>query len=170
MGQGGKMMSDKIILLAEDDSAHTALIREAIQQADSSCKIDVVNDGVEVIDYLFATGSRADRDASRMPDLILLDLRMPRMDGLQVLQVLQRVRFADRTRLPPVVVFTCSKHETDLVDAYRLGARSYVRKPMGFSKLVEAVREIVGYWLRLNESPPMRRHETHKEPYPHLVG
>ena len=157
-------MSDKTILLAEDDPAHAALIREAIEQADGSCKIDVVNDGVEAIDYLFATGSHADRDAGQMPDLILLDLRMPKMDGLQVLQVLQRVRFSDNyTRLPPVVVFTCSKHEMDLVDAYRLGARSYVRKPMGFSKLVEAVRQIVGYWLGLNESPPMRRHETHEE-------
>jgi two-component system response regulator len=157
-------MADKTILLAEDDPAHAALIREAIQQADSSCIIDVVNNGVEAIDYLFATGSRADRDASQMPDLILLDLRMPKMDGLQVLQVLQRVRFNDnRTRLPPVVVFTCSKHEMDIVEAYRLGARSYVRKPMGFSKLVEAVQQIVGYWLRLNESPPMRRHETYEE-------
>jgi two-component system response regulator len=150
--------------LAEDDPAHAALIRQAIQRADSSCQIDVVNNGVEAIDYLFATGSRADRDASQMPDLILLDLKMPRMDGLQVLQVLQRVRFNDNhTRLPPVVVFTCSKHEMDLVDAYRLGARSYVRKPMGSPKLVEAVQQIVGYWLGLNESPPMRRHETHAE-------
>ena len=160
-------MTDKNILLAEDDPAHAALICEAIRQTDSSCKIDVVNNGVEVINYLFATGSHADRDASQMPDLILLDLRMPKMDGLQVLQVLQRVRFNDnRTRLPPVVVFTCSKHEMDLVDAYRLGARSYVRKPMGFSKLVEAVRQIVGYWLGLNESPPMRRHETREEVTP----
>jgi two-component system response regulator len=150
--------------LAEDDPAHAALIRQAIQRADSSCQIDVVNNGVEAIDYLFATGSRADRDASQMPDLILLDLKMPRMDGLQVLQVLQRVRFNDNhTRLPPVVVFTYSKHEMDLVDAYRLGARSYVRKPMGSPKLVEAVQQIVGYWLGLNESPPMRRHETHAE-------
>ena len=156
-------MTDKTILLAEDDPAHVALIREAIRQADSSCQVNVVNDGVEAIDYLFATGSHADRDASQMPDLILLDLRMPRMDGLQVLQVLQRVRFTDRTRLPPVVVFTCSKHEMDIVEAYRRGARSYVRKPMGFSKLVEAVQQIIGYWLRLNESPPMRRHETHEE-------
>jgi two-component system response regulator len=156
-------MADKTILLAEDDPAHARLICEAIQQADSSCKIDVVNDGVEAIDYLFAIGSHADRNASQMPDLILLDLRMPRMDGLQVLQVLQRVRFTDGTRLPPVVVLTCSKHETDLVDAYRLGARSYVRKPMGFPKLVEAVQQIVGYWLRLNEPPPMPRHGTHEE-------
>jgi len=156
-------MADKTILLAEDDPAHAALIRQAIQQADNSCQIDVVHDGVQVIDYLFATGSCADRASSQMPDLILLDLKMPKMDGLQVLQVLQRVRFTDHTRLPPVVVFTCSKHETDLVDAYRLGARSYIRKPMGFAKLVEAVQQIVGYWLRLNESPPMHQRGMHEE-------
>jgi two-component system response regulator len=89
---------------------------------------------------------------------------------LQVLQVLRRVHCDERTRFPPVVVLTCSKHERDLVDAYRLGARSYIHKPIGFPKLVEAVRQIVQYWLGLNESPPTRRHERYNELLHNLGG
>jgi len=95
-----------------------------------------------------------------MPDLILLDLKMPRMDGLQVLQVLRRVR-DEQMRIPPVVVLTCSDHEQDILDAYRWGARSYIRKPVSFPEFVEAVRETAQYWLGLNRPPPPGRYGMH---------
>jgi two-component system, response regulator len=163
-------MDDKTILLAEDDPAHAALIRQAIERVDCSCRADVVSNGLEVIDYLFATGSHADRDSSRMPDLIMLDLKMPKMDGLQVLQVLRRVHWDDHSRLPPVIILTSSKHQKDILDAYNLGAHSYIQKPIGFSKLVEAVRQIVEYWLGLNQYPPTRQHEWGNELPPNSVA
>ncbi len=153
-------MAERNILLAEDDPAHAELIRRAIGQVDRSCRVDVVRDGVEAIDHLFATGTRAEREQKEMPDLILLDLRMPKMDGLQVLQVLRRVRSGGSMRPPPVVVLTSSKQETDIVEAYNLGAHSYIQKPSGFPELVSAVQQIVQYWLGLNTSAPTRRHEV----------
>lgn len=153
-------MAESTILLAEDDPAHAALIRRAIERVDSSCKIDVVGNGIEAIDYLFAAGSHTDRNADDVPDLILLDLKMPKMDGLQLMQVLRRVRFPNGRRLPPVVVLTSSKQETDVVKAYNLGAHSYIQKPSGFSGMVDAVRQIVQYWLGLNTSPPVRPSEA----------
>ena len=146
-------MGGKRILLAEDDPSHAMLIQRAIQKVDSTCDVAVVCDGVEAIDYLFATGEHADRDASEMPHLILLDLRMPRMDGMQVLQVLKRVRFEGGRRMPPVVILTSSENDADVVEAYTRGAHSYICKPTAFAELVEAIRRVVEYWLGLNVSP-----------------
>jgi two-component system response regulator len=148
------------ILVAEDNVDHAELIRRAIERVDCSCRTDVVRDGAEAIDYLFATGDYADRDPRQTPDLILLDLKMPKMGGLQVLQVLRRVRSRGSDRLPPVVVLTSSKQERDLISAYDLGAHSYIEKPTEFTDLVSAVRQVVEYWLGLNRSPPKRPHEA----------
>lgn len=150
-------MEQKTILLAEDNPEHAELIRRAFERMGSGYRLHVVANGAEVIDYLFATGSYADRDTSQMPSLMLLDLKMPEMDGLQVLQILRRVRGDAAGQLPPVVILTASQEESDLVDAYRLGAHSYIQKPAEFSQLVEAVRQIVDYWLGLNRMPPPRR-------------
>jgi two-component system response regulator len=109
-----------------------------------------------VIDYLFRTGVYAGREPDESADLLLLDLKMPKMDGLQVLQVLRRVRSLDRSKLPPVVILTSSRQDKDIVRAYRLGAHSYIQKPTSFVELVEAVRRIVEYWLGLNKSAPAR--------------
>lgn len=155
--------NDKLILLAEDDVAHQKLFRHALEQSGVDCRLEVVQDGVELIDFLFGTGQYKGRDPRLMPDLILLDLKMPRMDGLQVLQVLRRVR-DEQFRLPPVVVLTCSDHEQDIVDAYRWGARSYIRKPVSFPEFVEAVRETAQYWLGLNRPPPRWRYGMHLAP------
>ncbi len=143
----------KTILLAEDDPAHVALIRRALDKVGFSCRLEVVSSGAEVIDYLFGTGSFADRDKSATPDLLLLDLKLPKMDGLQVLQVLGRVRDDGQSKFPPVVVLTSSRNEADVAEAYRLGAHSFIPKPADFPQLVEAVRQIVQYWMVLNEFP-----------------
>jgi two-component system response regulator len=153
-------MNEKLILLAEDDAAQQKLFRHALQQSGVECHLEIVQDGVELIDYLFGTGQFKGRDSNSTPDLILLDLKMPRMDGLQVLQVLRRVR-DEQMRLPPVVVLTCSDHEQDILDAYRWGARSYIRKPVSFPEFVEAVRETAQYWLGLNRPPPRWRYGMH---------
>jgi two-component system response regulator len=154
-------MSEKTILLAEDDVSHVAFFRRALANSGIECQVDVVRDGAEAIDYLFGTGEHADRDPKCMPDLILLDLKMPRMDGLQVLQVLRRVRGDERLRFPPVVVLTSSDLETDIVDAYRWGAQSYIRKPMAYSEFAMTVRETVQYWLGLNKPMPRHRNGLH---------
>ena len=153
-------MTEKTILLAEDDPGHEALIRRALKRAGNDLEIAVVHDGVEVLDYLFATGKHAGRDSSRMPHLILLDLKMPRMGGLQVLQVLRRVRGDQRTSLPPVVILTSSSEDLDVVNAYQLGAHSFIHKPVDFDKLTDMIAQIVEYWLTVNESPPVVRTST----------
>ena len=142
-------------------AAHTELILRAIEQVDPSCKTDVVSDGVETLEYLFGIGSHAGLHPEDIPDLILLDLKMPRMDGLEVLQVLRRVRNHGLVRFIPVVMLTSSKDEMVMLQAYRLGANSYIEKPNDFAGLVEAVRHAVQYWLGLNISPPVRSHEVH---------
>lgn len=153
-------MIPKRILLAEDDSNDELLIRRALTQCEVPCQIDLVRDGAEVLDYLFATGDYSHRDKRDLPDLIILDLKMPKMSGLQVLQVLRRVRFDDRSKLPPVVVLTSSSEEQDIVEAYRWGAHSYIRKPVDFAKFSDAVRRVIAYWLELNQ-PPHRRATNH---------
>ena len=147
----------KTILLAEDDPAHVALFRRALEKVGIACRLDVATDGAEAIDYLFATGVHAGRDPKQMPDLILLDLKMPKMNGFQVLQILRRVRHDDGTRFPPVVILTSSREEADIVEGYRLGAYSFIPKPADFSELIDAVRQIVQYWIGLNESPSARQ-------------
>ncbi len=154
---------EKLILLAEDDAAQQKLFRHALQQSGVECRLEVVQDGVELIDFLFGTGQYKGRDPRVLPDLILLDLKMPRMDGLQVLQVLRRVR-DEQFHLPPVVVLTCSDHEQDIVDAYHWGARSYIRTPVSFPEFVEAVRETAQSWLGLNRPPPRWHYGMHLTP------
>ena len=154
-------MSEKTILLAEDDASHVDLFRRALAGSGIACQLDVVRDGTEVIDYLFAIGRHADRKSRLMPDLILLDLKMPRMDGLQVLKVLRRVRGEDRGSYPPIVVLTSSDLEDNIADAYRWGARSYIRKPLVYAEFAEAVCETVQYWLGLNKPMPPHRVGVH---------
>ncbi len=144
----------KNILLAEDDPAHEALFRRAVPHAEVDCDLVVVHDGMEALEYLFSSGRYAGRMAEDSPDLFLLDLKMPRMDGLQVLQVLRRVRGGDRRRLPPVVVLTSSEHARDVAKAYELGAQSYICKPVGYPEFADAVCDTVEYWLGLNRLAP----------------
>lgn len=145
---------EKIVLLAEDDPSHEAIFRRAFSQSEVDCSLDVVHDGVETIEYLFRTGpfhEFADRD---LPSLILLDLKMPRMDGLQVLQVLRRVRGDNHIRFAPVVVLTSSKNDENISEAYRLGAQSYICKPLDYPDFAATVRETLKYWLNLNRTAP----------------
>jgi two-component system, response regulator len=154
-------MTEKTILLAEDDAGQERLFRHALAQSEVPCRLEVVHDGVELIEFLFSTGQFKGRPPRDLPDLILLDLKMPRMDGLQVLQVLRRVRGESQPRMPPIVVLTCSDDEQDISDAYRLGAQSYIRKPVSFPDLAQAVRETARYWLGLNQPLPPGRPGMH---------
>ena len=146
-------MDDKIILLVEDNPDDEALTRRALKKNNILNEIVVARDGVEALDYLFGTGPHAGRDTSVLPAVVLLDLKLPKVDGLEVLR---RVRADERTALLSVVVLTSSKEEQDLVASYRLGANSYVRKPVDFTQFSEAVRQLGLYWLVLNEPPPQR--------------
>jgi len=121
---------------------------------DTRNQVVVAHDGVEALDYLFATGAYAGRDPSVMPELILLDLQLPKIDGLEVLR---RLRACSQTKLLPVVILTSSNEEQDLLASHNLGANSYVRKPVDFAQFTEAVRQLGLYWLVLNQSPPHRR-------------
>lgn len=144
-------MRDKIILLVEDNPDDELLTLRALKKNNVLNDVVVARDGVEALDYLFATGKFDGRDANIMPQLVLLDLKLPRVDGLEVLG---RIRADERTRLLPVVILTSSKEQQDMIDGYGLGANSYVRKPVNFERFVEAVEQLKLYWLVLNESPP----------------
>ncbi len=151
-------MSDKRILLAEDDPSHVTFFRRALTATGIECCLDVVRDGAEAIDYLFCTGEHTERDVKQAPDLILLDLKMPRMDGLQVLKVLHRVRGDEQSRFAPIVVLTSSDLESDVSEAYRWGAQGYIRKPLAYAEFAIAIRETIHYWLVRNRSVP--RHQV----------
>ncbi|MFV1967421.1 MAG: response regulator [Pirellulaceae bacterium] len=142
----------KRILLADDGPGHVTLIQRALRRASIDCAVDVVHNGVEAIDYLFGVGNFAERKPATMPDLILLDLNMPEMNGRQVLQVLRNARGQELGNLPPIVVLTSSDEETDINDSYKLGAQSFIRKPVDHGRFMEAVQQTTRYWLRLNES------------------
>ena len=148
------------ILLAEDDAGHVALIKRALTRANIDCRVDVVGNGAEVIDYLFGRGQ--ERQPTAMPDLVLLDLNMPEMNGRQVLQVLRRVRSRDGLTLPPVVVLTASDDDADINDSYKLGAQSFIRKPVDHGRFTEAVQQTTRYWLGLNESPSRDYSSAHR--------
>ncbi len=135
-------MREKIILLVEDNPDDFELIQRAFARNNVTEKIVHATDGVEALEYLFSQ--------SPAPRLVLLDLGLPRLNGLEVLR---RVRATESTRLQPIVLFTSSREEEDLVNGYQLGANSYVRKPIDFAQLVEAVHQLVSYWMRLNELP-----------------
>ena len=144
-------MADGVILLVEDNQDDVDLTLRAFKRNNIGNEVVVARDGVEAMDYLFATGGYTERDTSVMPQVVLLDLKLPKVDGLEVLR---RVRSDERTKLLPVVVLTSSKEQQDLVESYSLGANSYVRKPVDFNQFVEAVRQLGLYWLVLNEPPP----------------
>jgi two-component system response regulator len=139
------------ILLIEDNPDDVELTRRAFRQSDFLNEIVVARDGIEALDYLFGTGSHEGRDASPLPQLVLLDLKLPRLDGLQVLE---RVRGNPKTKLLPVVILTSSIEPRDLIGGYSLGANSYIRKPVDFQEFVQAVRQLGQYWLLLNQPPP----------------
>ena len=145
-------MSPKIILLVEDNPDDEALTLRALKKNNILNEVVVARDGVEALDFLFATGPHAGRDASILPQIVLLDLKLPKIDGMEVLR---RLRADARTKLLPVVILTSSSEEADIVSSYQLGANSYVRKPVDFAQFMEAVRQLGLYWLILNEAPPV---------------
>ncbi|MEE8374251.1 MAG: response regulator [Dehalococcoidia bacterium] len=144
-------MKDKVILLVEDNPDDEALTLRALKKSNILNDVAVAHDGVEALDYLFGEGSYSDRDTSVMPQVVLLDLKLPKIDGLEVLR---RVRADKRTKLLPVVILTSSKEERDMIEGYKLGANSYIRKPVDFVQFGQAVQQLGLYWLVLNESPP----------------
>ncbi len=146
-------MNDKIILLVEDNPDDELLTLRAFKKSNIRNEVVVVRDGVEALDWLFAEGEHATRDPNVVPQVILLDLKLPRLDGLEVLK---RIRSNPRTELLPVIVLTSSKQDEDLLESYKLGANSYVRKPVEFERFLEAVASLGLYWLVLNEPPPRR--------------
>lgn len=144
-------MENKLILLVEDNPDDEALTLRAFRKNNIGNRIAVVRDGVEALDFLFCKGACADRDPHDQPQVILLDLKLPKLDGMEVLE---RIRREENTRLLPVVILTSSKEEQDVIKGYSLGANSYVRKPVDFNQFVEAVRQLGLYWMVLNETPP----------------
>ncbi len=141
------------ILLVEDNPDDEALTLRAFKKNNIKNDVVVAHDGVEALDYLFGTGTYAGRDSNATPAVVLLDIKLPKIDGLEVLR---RLREDERTKLTPVVILTSSKEEQDLVRGYALGANSYVRKPVDFSQFTEAVRQLGMYWLVLNEPAPLK--------------
>lgn len=144
-------MTDRIILMVEDNPDDVELTLRSLRKNNISNEVVVVRDGAEALDYLFATGNYSGRDTSVMPAVILLDLKLPKVSGLEVLR---RLRADQRTELLPVVILTSSKEEQDMINGYKLGANSYVRKPVDFVQFSEAVKQLGLYWLLLNEPPP----------------
>ena len=147
-------MDNKVILLVEDNPDDAELTLRALKKNNILNQVVLAHDGVEAIDYLFGTGTYAGRDTSALPSVVLLDLKLPKIDGLEVLK---QIRAGELTRYLSVVILTSSKEEQDLVNSYQLGANSYIRKPVDFNQFMEAVRQLGLYWLVLNESVPQGR-------------
>ena len=144
-------MPHKYILLVEDNPDDEALTLRALSKNNLANGVVVARDGAEAIEFLFGTGAHAGRDASDLPEVVLLDLKLPKLDGFEVLR---RIRADERTKTLPVVILTSSKEERDIVQSYRDGCNSYVRKPVNFDEFVDAARQLGLYWLLLNERPP----------------
>lgn len=144
-------MNPKMILLVEDNPDDEALTVRALHKNKIANNLMVVRDGVEALEFLFCTGAYSERNPKEMPEVVLLDLKLPKVDGLEVLR---QIRANEHTRLLPVVILTSSKEEQDLITSYSLGANSYIRKPVDFSQFVEAIHQLGMYWLVLNETPP----------------
>ena len=147
-------MSEKIILLVEDNPDDEALTLRALKKNNIKNEVVVARDGAEALEFLFGTGKYAGRNTDVIPQVVLLDLKLPKLEGLEVLR---QVRADRRTKLLPVVILTSSNEEQDRIQGYDLGANSYVRKPVDFSQFLEAARQLGLYWLVLNEAPPARR-------------
>ena len=147
------MIRSRIILLVEDNPDDVELTLCAFQQSKVVNQIVVVHDGEEALDYLFGTGSHDGRDLTVMPEVVLLDLKLPKVDGMGVLR---RMRSDERTRRLPVVVLTSSNEERDIISSYDLGANSFVRKPVDFAQFMDAAHQLGLYWLVLNEAPASR--------------
>ena len=147
-------MDEKIILLVEDNPDDVSLTLRALKKNSITNKVVVAHDGVEALDYLYGSGEYAEHETNTMPVVILLDLKLPKIDGLEVLR---RIRLDERTKLLPVVILTSSDEENDLIKSYKNGANSSVRKPVEFSEFVEAVRHLGLYWLIINQAPPIQK-------------
>jgi two-component system response regulator len=144
----------KLILLVEDNASDEKLALLAFKRCGVPCEITVARDGADALDYLFATGKYQDRDVLARPAVILLDLKLPRISGLEVLR---RIRAAPETRLLPVVILTASREDEDLLRGYSLGANAYLRKPVDFAEFSEAAKTLAAFWLRFNELAPVVR-------------
>ena len=142
-------MDAKIILLVEDNADDVLSTERALKKSHILNQLAVATDGEEALDYLFGTGNWAGRDMNIMPEVVLLDINLPKIDGLEVLR---RMRADNRTKLLPVVILTSSKEQQDLIDGYALGANSYIRKPVNFKQFTEAISQLGLYWLVLNET------------------
>jgi two-component system response regulator len=145
-------MNEKNILLVEDNPDDVELTLMALKESKILNEVNVTHDGVEALEYLFCTGKYAGREPANLPELVLLDLKLPKLGGLEVLE---KLRADPRTRLIPVVILTSSSEEEDVLKSYSLGANSYVRKPVEFHQFVEAVHQLGMYWLLINEAPPL---------------
>jgi two-component system response regulator len=146
-------MEEKIILLVEDNPDDVDLTLRAFKQNNIFNKVVVARDGVEALDYLMGTGIHAGRDVKDLPVVTLLDLKLPKMDGLEVLK---QIRSNEMTRLLPVVILTSSNEENDVISGYKLGANSYIRKPVDFTQFVDAIKSLGLYWLVWNEPAPVK--------------
>jgi two-component system response regulator len=146
-------IGDNVILLVEDNPDDEALTVRALKKSNVIHEVIVARDGIQALDFLFGEGAHGDRDTTKMPLVILLDLKLPKLDGLEVLR---RLRADNRTRLLPVVILTSSIEESDRFDGYALGANSYVRKPVDFDAFVAVAAQLGMYWLVLNQPPPRR--------------
>lgn len=147
-------MNDKVILLVEDNPDDAELTMRALKKHNITNNVVVATDGQEALDWLYCQGKHADRDATILPTVILLDLNLPKLNGLEVLE---KVRADERTKLLPIIILTSSGEEEDRLNGYTLGCNSYVRKPVDFNEFTEAVRKLGLYWLLLNEPPPERK-------------
>lgn len=147
-------MESKTILLVEDNADDEALTLRALQKNKVLNEVVVVRDGAEAIDYLFGSGTHLGHDPSKMPSVVLLDLNLPKVSGLEVLR---RLRADERTKLIPVVILTSSKEEQDLINGYKFGCNSYAVKPVDFVKFAESVSQLGLYWLVINEPPHVGR-------------
>jgi two-component system response regulator len=146
-----RVHEQRVILLVEDNADDDVLTLRALRKKNITNKVVVAHDGVEAVDYLFGTGLYAGRDPNDLPQIVLLDLKLPKLDGFEVLT---RLRADKRTKTIPVIILTSSREQRDIAHGYDLGANSYVRKPVDFEQFVEAVRQLGLYWLVLNEKPP----------------
>jgi two-component system, response regulator len=146
------MMGEKIILLVEDNPDDVDLTLRSLKRNNILNEVIVARDGVEALDYLLGTGTYSGRDVKNLPVVVLLDLKLPRIDGMEVLKVIRQNEF---TKLIPVVILTSSLEETDVINGYKLGANSYIRKPVDFNQFNDAVNLLGLYWLLWNEPPPL---------------